>query len=554
MEKSRDSYDAVSLSRRRFLGRAAVSAVAAAGVGLSVDEAKARERARGREFRWDMEADVVVIGAGCSGLCASIAARDAGASVIAVDKNRDIGGMMILSGGSVHLGGGHSLQRKLGLEDSADLVFTDWIRFDNLTSRYNDREQVRKFADENVATFEFLVENGVEFYGYATGPGDASTVPRQFPVRPWPTFGQVYTGSNGSGLARALERSARMKGVEILLRHRMMTIIREQMLSGRVLGISVQLPDGVSTANIRANNGVVVASGGMSGNVNFRRQFDPRVTEEYQNVSLPYNVRTADGELAAQDIGASLWGTVNQTSGGATTIRKPDGIGVRWGNPLILPHSPLFEEAGGIGVEPQDYQNYVIVNDVGVRFADETTEGFDDYLPRAFAWQGNPYKLDGGGPTWAIIDAEGVAREGFTPDYPQVDLAHGYFHVGATIAELASKIWNEFQTRPMPPRNLVATIERYNSFVDSGVDEDFGKPTPMYKIATPPFYALWNTCWTDDTYTGLRTNAEAEVIDRRGKKIEGLYCAGESQGGFAQHGLGRCAAFGRIAGMNAARA
>ena len=542
----------ISLSRRRFLGRTAVGAVAATGLGVGLSQAKAQDAERGRDFRWDREADVVVIGAGCSGLSGAIAARDTGASVIVVERNYDIGGMMILSGGSVHLGGGHGLQQKLGLEDSADLVFSDWIRFDHLTSRYNDREQVRKFADENAATFEFLVENGVEFYGYASGPGDASTVPRQFPVRPWQAFGQVYTGSNGSGLARPLERSARRKGVEILLRHRMMTIIREEMLSGRVLGISVQLPDGVTVINIKANKGVLICSGGMSGNVNFRRQYDPRVTEEYQNVSLPYNHRTADGELAAQDIGASLWGAVNQTSGGATTIRKPDGIGVRWGNPLILPHSPLFEEAGGIGIEPQDYQNYVIVNDVGQRFADETTEGFDDYLPRAFAWHGNPDRLDGGGPTWAIVDADGVAREGFTPEHPYVDFAHGYFHSGATIAELASKIWNEFQTRPMPPRNLVATIERYNALVDAGVDEDFGKPSPMYKLQTPPFYALWNTCWTDDTYTGVRTNGEAEVIDRRGLKIEGLYCAGESQGGFAQHGLGRCAAFGRIAGMNAA--
>ena len=43
------------------------------------------------------------------------------------------------------------------------------------------------------------------------------------------------------------------------------------------------------------------------------------------------------------------------------------------------------------------------------------------------------------------------------------------------------------------------------------------------------------------------------MIDIRGEVIPGLYCAGESQGGFAQHGLARCLVFGRIAGRHAAR-
>ena len=78
---------------------------------------------------WDLAADVVVIGAGATGLPAAIAARDAGASVLVVEANYDIGGHAILSGGNVPLGGGTSAQRKYGIEDSPDLVFadlTDW--------------------------------------------------------------------------------------------------------------------------------------------------------------------------------------------------------------------------------------------------------------------------------------------------------------------------------------------------------------------------------------------------------------------------------------------
>ena len=105
----------------------------------------------------------------------------------------------------------------------------------------------------------------------------------------------------------------------------------------------------------------------------------------------------------------------------------------------------------------------------------------------------------------------------------------------------------------MKGATLQATVERYNSFVDSGEDSDFGKPSPKYKIQTPPFYAAWATPVIHDTRAGLRINAKCQVMDMNGQVIPGLYCAGESAGGFNQHGMGRCATQGYIAGINAAR-
>ena len=105
----------------------------------------------------------------------------------------------------------------------------------------------------------------------------------------------------------------------------------------------------------------------------------------------------------------------------------------------------------------------------------------------------------------------------------------------------------------MKGASLQTTVERYNSFVESGEDSDFGKPAPQYKIQTPPFYAAWATPVIHDTRAGLRINAKCQVIDMNGQVIPGLYCAGESAGGFNQHGMGRCATQGYIAGINAAR-
>ena len=106
---------------------------------------------------------------------------------------------------------------------------------------------------------------------------------------------------------------------------------------------------------------------------------------------------------------------------------------------------------------------------------------------------------------------------------------------------------------PVPPGALEDTVARYNSFVDAGRDSDFEKPAPKYKIANPPFYAGWSTPIVHDSRAGLRINAKCQVIDLNGEVIPGLYCAGESQGGFAQHGLARCMVFGRVAGRNAAK-
>ena len=99
---------------------------------------------------------------------AAVKARDEGASVIVVEANYDIGGHAIISGGNVPLGGGTSAQKKYGIEDSPDTVFsdlTDWTVVQNNgwpDFRYNDREVMRAFADHCAPTYEFLIDNGVE--------------------------------------------------------------------------------------------------------------------------------------------------------------------------------------------------------------------------------------------------------------------------------------------------------------------------------------------------------------------------------------------------------
>jgi urocanate reductase len=538
-----------SVSRRAFLSRGAAGAGAAALAAAGARDAQAQA-----QIKWDLSADVVVIGAGVSGLAAAITARDLGASVISVDENFDIGGRGMLSGGRVHLGGGHALQQKAGIKDSADQIFKDWIRFDAAAAKYSDRDLVRVFADENVATFDFLVENGVQFHEKPIGPEAASTVPRTFVAVEWHIPDQIYApggGRNGSGLVRRLEESARKKGVQLLLRHEMKSIIRERASGGKVLGIGVAQGGGM--LNIEAKRGVIIATGGHTGNVNFRRMFDPRLTEEYQQACMPYVYQGAKGELAAMEIGASLWATANQTNESGSAITKTRHIGCRWGYASLVfePESKLFPLAKATGLTVSDWQNMIFVNEAGQRFWNEG-DGSYRFFAAAMGYHGDSTKLNGGGPIWAIFDADAAAREKWDPKPPHVD-SDGYFYSADTIAELAPKIRNPHQKKPISGAVLQETVNRYNSFVAAGADADFKKPTPMYKIEKPPFYAAWATPILHDTLTGLRANTNGEVVDIRGEVIPALYACGESQGGFAQHGLARCLVFGRLAGRSAAK-
>jgi hypothetical protein len=158
---------------------------------------------------------------------------------------------------------------------------------------------------------------------------------------------------------------------------------------------------------------------------------------------------------------------------------------------------------------------------------------------------------NGGGPIWAIFDADAVAREGWYPAPPHVDVDQGFFFSAQSLQELAAGIVMKYQRIPMPPKNLMETVARYNSFVEAGKDADFGKPAPKYRIARPPFYAAWATPVVHDTRAGLRINAKCQVQDSSGEVIPGLYCGGESAGGFGQHGLARAICQGYIAGRHA---
>src|SRR5687768_8170244 len=287
-----DRRNRSKISRRRFVEQAGLGAASLAGAGaLGAVELEAQQNTAAVPATWDFEADVVVIGSGACGLPAAIRAADQGASVLVVEANYDIGGHGIINGGQVPLGGGTSAQTKHGIVDSPVILFkdlTDWsvVETNGMPEyRYNDRGVQRALADNEAAAYEFLLENGVTFADRPPGVQGGHAIGISAPRENYAEWdkGQSLESPRGGGgtvIYRALENSAKKKGVRFLLNYHMDLVFREAPSSGRVFGVKTSytpkfLPgsatpmkpfrsDGViamdaKTVTVRARKAVIIA-------------------------------------------------------------------------------------------------------------------------------------------------------------------------------------------------------------------------------------------------------------------------------------------------------
>jgi hypothetical protein len=313
------------ISRRDFVAKGAGAAAAVSVLPV----AAACTPSQADTISWDYEADIVVIGAGCTGLPAAIRARDLGQSVIVVDQNFDCGGKMLHSGSQVSLGGGDPLQlrdikgesdkegfitappvhKPEELTEDPDFLFrdhTDWSVMDNAAQapyRYNERDLHRAYADNCYATREFLMANYVRMgrINGTHGNGGMSRARRAVCFLMEGTATDIKAGTvsaqdagedgvhsshfaprvmgtdtrtvgpgartNGAALARPLEFSAREKGVQFILHRHMDEIIREQQFSGRVIGIKASYSPRMDPVS-----GARMESLWQNGNIDERRE------------------------------------------------------------------------------------------------------------------------------------------------------------------------------------------------------------------------------------------------------------------------------------------
>jgi fumarate reductase flavoprotein subunit len=441
--------------------------------------------------------DVVVVGAGIAGLTAALSARQAGASVILLEKTSAIGGSSRMSGGFFAFTGTDE-QAAGDVRDSAELFRSDLLA---IGGGHADEALVDAYLAEQADTYRWLKEQGVVFDDIEVSSG------------------QSAARSHHTEIKAALDLLAgrfEQAGGRLLLGHRVTSLVVDA--DGTVTG-AVATRDDDSQLEIHAGAGVVLASGGFSRSVELLQTFAPD-----QLRAIPYGGlgNTGDGLKLAWRQGAGMadMGYVSGTYGS-----HPD-TGIEF-HELLTAY----------------YMGAIIVNTRGERFVDES---------KSYKILGRACLTQPEGLGFQVFDRRVRAKSHPIP-LNDIDMLEriGHVFVADSLPELA-------RVAGIDEAGLLDTVERYNAAVRGTTADPFDRTSlvngvgELVTIEEGPFYAYPAKSLMTTTYCGVTITPRAEVTRVDGSVIAGLSAIGEVAGGF--HGaaymtgtsLGKGAVFGRI--------
>lgn len=538
-----------TISGATFTSEAILTAVASAVEQAGGDpvalKAKKNELKAGATI--ERTADVVVIGGGGAGLSAAISAVQNGAKVILIEKTALLGGNTIRAGCPYNAVDAErqakvppasdaamkSIERLLAVEPKNDLhkKYQDDLKkeldayktekpnhlFDclalHILQTYDGGdyigkiEFIEKLCSESLPTSRWLESNGLVWRDtIVTVPGGL-----------WPRA-HVPQNSAGSDFINTNKALAEKLGVEIMLNCKGESLIQT---NGRISGVDAIKTDGTPVV-LHAKKAVVIASGGFAASKEMRKKYNPLLGENLGTTNNPANV--GDGITMAEKVNANLIGMEHIQC-------------LPLGDPAT---GGLNGWIGGIGVE-----YYYQVNKNGKRFMAE--DGRRDMMTNALLKQPDSF-------SYVIADSHVTFKDGKNLWGDDVDqlIADKKIFRADTIEDLAKQI-------SIDPAVLKATNDAFNKAVEVGKDAEFGRSLFGQKMDKPPFYASPRMPTVHHTMGGIEINLKAQVLDKNGNVIPGLYAAGEVTGGI--HGKNRLGGnalvdihvFGRIAGANAAK-
>lgn len=475
------------------------------------------------------EYDVVVVGGGVAGLSAACAAAEEGARVALLDRASEAE-----TGGNTRYTEAFLRMRSLdetaeGLEDTLvddfmghpdPSVVNDAARpAERRSPLYRahhviDPDYVETLAAEAPATLAWMAGHGLRF---------------EFLPTPFLTTSTTRMAPVGGGLAivETMGKAARGLGVQLHFE----TTARS-LLTG---------PSGVEGVLARTASGpvelrgrVVLASGGYQGNAEMMARYHGDLALTTRPVARGGNYNKGEGLEMALAVGAATAGNFS--------LFHAEPVDPRSGEPeaaiFCFPHG-------------------ILVNAEGERFVDEARGPIDAWYERTT----RDIQAQTGGVAWVVLDQQGLSvpnvRSGIRTDQPPVR--------GATIAELAGRIG-------VPAERLEATVAAYDAACEAdGTGFDHRVPDGLAThglvppkshwarpLSTGPYEAYPVMAANVFTFGGLKTTPAAEVVDRDGDPIPGLWAAGEMTGLYYSNYTGstsvlRGATFGRIAGREAAR-
>ncbi len=455
--------------------------------------------------------DVVVCGAGMSGVTCALSAAQNGLNVVLLEK-----GQVFAARGTEVGAIGDRVHAEAGVELDPDKYLADamatahfrcdrsvWLRWIQRSGEALDWAMDQ--CGDACGKF-FCVGGNVEFAGVTT----------------WGTGVRCDNGIHS--FVEALLNAAVAAGVDLRYETPACQLVKDA--SGRVTGVIAKSTEG-EYVRFEAAKGVVLATGGYE-----------------------HNWEMISQRCRPRDMAAYAWNNPTVTDTG-------DGIamGVAAGaSEDDYPHILMNDPAGALtgdranGIMPA----FLRVNANGERFVNESLSF--EYMTNAIMYQpgARDYVIMSGDLT-AAVDAIKGGAPWSTED--MIATIEPVLIKADTLEELA-------KTCGIDVDGLAKTVERYNELCDAGEDADFGKnPKALLPLREGPYYAVEESGTCLVTVNGLRTNARSEVLDLKERPIPGLYALGNSSGsmffGTYPHHLsaishGRCVTFGYLLGRELA--
>jgi 3-oxosteroid 1-dehydrogenase len=310
--------------------------------------------------------------------------------------------------------------------------------------------------------------------------------------------------ANGAALVAQTLKAALAAGATVWTGTGLVDLIVE---GGRVVGV-VAKRDG-ETVRIRARHAVLLSSGGFARNPEMRKRYSKQPNEASWTIANPGD--TGEAIQAAMGVGAAV-----------------DLMDEAWWIPASMQPSGRPSMHNGERCKPGS----IIVDQKGRRYFNEAVS----YMEAGR--QMYAHDADGGAiPSWLILDSRNRDRYlfAFRAKTPHEWLTSGYMKKAETLEELA-------QACAIDPAGLVATVARFNTFAEQGIDPDFHRGEGAHEryqgdhghkpnaalgpVAKSPFYAVRIYPGDVGTSGGLLCDEYARVLDTHHEPIPGLYAAG----------------------------
>lgn len=505
-----DIVSGATLSSNALLS-AVESAVTQAGG--NVDALKSKQTAKAGAGQTErLEADIVVIGAGASGVSAAVSAADKGAKVILIEKTAVIGGASNLSWAGKFYNSSVALENNVKVNVEKEIA--DWI----VNNHWRvDAAALRQYITKSGATYDWLAAKGypTTFLNFA---GEQLHM-----LPPYENRQQL--------LKAMLADSVTKQGGQVLTETTGKKLITDQ--AGAVTGVLAEKADG-TTLEIKAKS-VIMATGGYAGNKEMVKEafgFEGVNGGLGQNIGEGLKMAWEAGAKVPDNFGGQM---LHQTLARATGNLKKSYGSFEASYPLMLTYLPTVMNVGPSGA----------------RFRDETATLTAVAAANTSAFNGAYHYVILSKSQLDALMAEGMAgidapslpgmppefyadfKDQFKLDTPwknadqvlEAMVKNGDGFKGNTIEELA-------QNAGMDAATLTAAFNQYEEAAKTGVDSEFGKAKEyLVPMGQGPYYAITAEINNLGSVGGLLVNTRFQVLNEKRVPVKGLYAVGlESEG------------------------